>query len=150
MILRDEVLAFVDDVVTVPTLPPGEDGPLTLPGASRTVIIESDGGYLSAAAMLIATNDAFYGVRGVKLPEAGSSITVYAPAYDAGSEENNERSGDVPLTNLGNSRDIGTNAGDGEGFIHIHPGIFGVGQLKPVVYDWKNPVAVITIKNITP
>ncbi len=133
--------SFDTEIVT------GANFPLTAPFETATVTVTTDEEYMSAVAMLIATNDGFYGVRGVKLPDSGS-ITVYAPAYDAGSEENNEASGDVPLTNQGNSKDAGTNAGDGEGYVHIHPGIFGVGQLKPVEYDWKNPVAAIKITRL--
>lgn len=123
----------------------GAHGGIALPSEFNSVEITSDGGYFTAVGMLAATNDAFYAVRGVKLPETGA-ITVYAPAYDAGSEANNEKSGDVPASRLGNSKDAGTNAGDGEGYIHIHSGIFDVGQLKPWVHGWNNPVVAITIE----
>jgi hypothetical protein len=39
-----------------------------------------------------------------------------------------------------------TTSADGEGFIHIHNGIFGSGQLRPSVHDWNNPVVAITIE----
>lgn len=125
----------------------GAHGGIALPSESNSETIESDGGYLTAVGMLAATNDAFYAVRGVKLPDSGT-ITVYAPAYDAGSEVNNEKSGDVPASKLGNSKDAGTDAGDGEGFIHVHNGIFDVGQLKPSVHGWNNPVVAITIEKL--
>lgn len=128
----------------------GAHGGIALPSESNSIQITSDGGYLTAVGMLAATNDAFYAVRGVKLPDSGV-ITVYAPAYDAGSEANNEKSGDIPASAQGNSKDDGTDAGDGEGegFIHIHNGIFGGGQLRPSVHGWNNPGVVITIEKLS-
>lgn len=125
----------------------GDHGGIALPSESNSVEISTVGKYLTAVGMLAATNDAFYAVRGVRLPESGS-ITVYAPAYDAGSEANNELSGDVPASAGGNALDAGTNAGDGEGYIHVHNGIFGVGDLVPFDHDWNNPVVEIVIEKI--
>ena len=34
---------------------------------------------------------------------------------------------------------------DGEGYVHIHRGMHGIGDLAPEIYDWRNPVAAITI-----
>lgn len=125
----------------------GIHGGIALPSESNDIVIDTTAEFLTAVGMLAATNDAFYAVRGVKLPDAGK-ITVYAPAYDAGSEDNNEKSGDVPALKFGNSKDAGTDAGDGEGFIHVHNGIYGGGQLTPSVHGWRNPVVEITIERL--
>lgn len=125
----------------------GDHGGIALPSESNDIVIDTTAEFLTAVGMLAATNDGFYAVRGVKLPASGE-ITVFAPAYDAGSEENNEKSGDVPASKLGNSRDAGTDAGDGEGFIHVHSGIYGGGQLRPSVHGWRNPVVAITIERL--
>ena len=101
--------------------------------------------YLSAAAMLGITNDAFFAVRGVPLPEKGK-ITVYADAYDAGTEVNTETKDDVGA--LGGDPFSGP---DEDGFIHIHSGVHGVGGpdgLDPAVHDWRNPVVSITIERV--
>ena len=37
---------------------------------------------------------------------------------------------------------------DGEGFVHIHPGIHGGNSLDPAQHDWRNPVAAISITRI--
>ena len=37
---------------------------------------------------------------------------------------------------------------DAEGFVHIHPGIHGVGDLDASMYDWRNPGVMVTIKFI--
>lgn len=67
--------------------------PILLPGESNSITIRAsrNAKYLSAAGMLGATNDAFYAVRGARLPKGVGEIThVYANAYDAGSELNEE------------------------------------------------------------
>ena len=125
----------------------GAHGGIALPSESNSIDITTTAEFLTAVGMLAATNDGFYAVRGVKLPASGE-ITVYAPAFDAGSEDNNEKSGDIPASKFGNSRDAGTNAGDGEGFIHVHNGIYGGGQLTPSVHGWRNPVVAITIERL--
>ena len=94
--------------------------------------------------MLAATNDAFYGVRGVALPQNGS-ITVHAVAYDAGSEPNNEIFADTPA----GSDDVFDSPDEaGEGYIHVHAGIHGIATMAPEDLDWRNPVVEITITRI--
>jgi len=36
----------------------------------------------------------------------------------------------------------------GEGYVSIHRGIHGNGQLNPAMFDWRNPGAKITIRRI--
>ena len=132
---------------TPPVLLSGEHNAIVI-GASRNAR------YLSAAAMLGATNDAFYAVRSVPLPERVGEITrVQANAYDAGSEMNEESADTVGA--LGATEDDpATGAGineNGEGTIHIHAGIHGIGGpdgLDAATYDWRNPVVELTIKRI--
>ena len=116
--------------------------PIFLPGVTKSFDVEtsSRAEYFTIVAMLGMTNDAFYALRGIKLPEDGK-VTLYAPAYDAGSEKNTELESDIPgPTN--------NHVDPGEGFIHIHTGIRGVGDLEAAVYDWRNPVAVITVERL--
>ena len=130
--------------------------PVLLPGESNSITIRASGNakYLSAAAMLGATNDAFYAVRGVRLPKGIGAITrVYANAYDAGSEINEESADTVgalgatdddPMTGDGINE-------NGEGYIHVHAGIHGIGGpdgLDAAIYDWRNPVVEVTIERI--
>jgi len=124
---------------------PNPSPPVFLPGVSDSFYINTSrkAEYFTIVAMLGATNDAFYALRGIKLPEKGK-ITLFAPAYDAGSEENTELEADIPAG--GN----GYNFPDepGEGFIHIHTGIRGVGDLDAATYDWRNPVAMIAVERL--
>ncbi len=124
------------------------DAPI-MPGASSTVEIKAKNrrSLLSVAAMLVTTNDAFMALKQVRLPvrfRANPSYTV--PAYDAGSENNDESCAYIPGPPCGNAfkkSDI-----EGEGFVHIHSGIHGGGDLIPATHDWNNPVAKISIRRI--
>lgn len=119
---------------------------LTFPGHSTTVMISSQRAitHFSVGAMLGATNDAFFAVKDVAIPWYSSKVTYMAPAYDAGSETNDELSSTV--AGLGGE---GYSPGDdGEGFVHIHSGVHGIGDLDPATMGWLNPVAKITVERM--
>jgi len=123
-------------------------GPLLDPGASRTITIEGGGNFehVSVAAMLIPTNDAFFALNGVK-GLTGQTHTFLSPAYDAGSEVNDERCSSIPgpfFVECGGPGGDGA-PGGGEGFVHIHAGMHGIGDMDASERDWRNPVAIITI-----
>lgn len=40
----------------------------------------------------------------------------------------------------------GFNEEEGEGYVHIHAGVHGIGDLDAAEYDWRNPVARIVIQ----
>jgi hypothetical protein len=122
------------------------------PGASMTVEIETkkDFRFLSAAGMLVSTNDAFFAVQGVEVRKKDGMI-VEARAYDAGSELNSELCEFVPgptTTAPCPSPEVGHDPSDSEGYIYIHSGIHGIADLDPTDYDWLNPVAIITIQKV--
>lgn len=73
------------------------------PGGSVTVVIETKRGfrYLSAAGMLVSSNDAFFAVRGV-YARSWEATVVNASAYDAGSEDNSEDCVYIPGPPCGN------------------------------------------------
>ena len=108
-------------------------------------IAASKKGELSMTTMLATTNDAFAAINGVSLPKR--SATYFAYAYDAGSEMNNESCTHIPGPPCaGDSGNATTETG--EGFISIHNGIHGGGDLNPKHLDWRGPVAVVTITRI--
>jgi hypothetical protein len=121
------------------------------PGKSATFRIEANPWRhrLSLAAMLIPTNDAFVSLDAVQLPYPGWPAQSYtAIAYDAGSEVNDELCASIPgpfFVECGGSGG-GARAGNGEGFVHVHRGIHGVGQIKAGDRDWRNPVATVRIR----
>jgi len=121
-------------------LAPGDSVTLTLSGGKRVR-------HLSIAAMLIPTNDAFFALNNVDLPRKNDKAVYYiAPAYDAGSEPNDELCINMPGPVCGGE---GASPGaGGEGYVHIHAGIHGIGDLAPDVYDWRNPVARISVRRV--
>jgi hypothetical protein len=115
---------------------------------SVDVRIQGSARRLSLAGMLVSTNDAFVGLDGHALPfghlNSLRGLTVNADAYDAGSEANTESCEHIPGPPCGNP---GVRVTDGaEGFVHIHRGIGGVGDLDAIAKDWNNPVARISIQ----
>ena len=93
--------------------------------------------YLTIAGMALNTNDGFIALNGIRIiPD----LIVTGPMYDAGSENNDEDCRSVPgpacPQDSGNVR-----SGNGEGFVHVHRGFFGLNPDLPANrYDWKNPV----------
>jgi len=114
------------------------------PGMSVSVEIKTQGDEkrISVASMMLPTNDGFIGLSNIKAPKKGSK-TYYSPGYDAGTELNDELCSSIPgptCRGAGPSPEEG-----GEGYIHINRGIHGIADLDASVYDWRNPVAKITI-----
>lgn len=120
-----------------------------LPGASLTLTVNMNEKYnrITVASMLVPSNDAFFAVNGVHGPREGRTITIESPAYDAGTETNDELCDNIPGPGF-ICKGEGYNAASGEGYVYIHPGIQGNGDLVKAAHDWRNPVAVITVKRI--
>jgi hypothetical protein len=119
-------------------------GGAIMPGAAATYRVRARGPYarLSLLTMLVNTNDAFTGLDSVRL--RGRDRVVYARAYDAGSERNNELAAFIPGPCCGNPL-----VRDPEGaLVRMHPGIQGGADLDPAVYGWSGPVARITIERV--
>jgi hypothetical protein len=66
-------------------------------------------------------------------------------AYDAGSEANTELCEHIPGPPCGNQARMLTGA---EGFVHVHRGIHGVGDLNEAAMDWNNPVVKVVIEKM--
>ena len=76
-------------------------------------------------------------------------MTFFSPGFDAGSEPNDELCKNIPgPTCDGMGLSPGDNDGD-EGYVHIHRGMHGIGDLAADVYDWRNPVAKITVTRVS-
>ncbi len=119
------------------------EGPI-LPG--ETVVIEVSthrARYLTAAAMLVTSNDAFVALNGIRL--RGRTQNFRVVAYDAGAENNDETCAYIPGPPCGNEFKASDIAG--EGYVYVHPGIQGIGDLDSS-FDWRNPVASFTIKRV--
>jgi hypothetical protein len=102
------------------------------------------GQVISVLSMLVNTNDALVVVNSLALPSrSGESVMTYAVAYDAGTETNDEICAHIPGPACGGSG--ASPDDDGEGFIHVHRGLQGVGDLDAARQDWRNPVAAVTV-----
>lgn len=119
-----------------------------MPGKSETFMIKDQGRkrFISLASMLVTSNDAFLALNRIKLPYRSRRLTV--PAYDAGSENNDESCAYIPGPPCGNPN--ASSDQPGEGFVHIHSGIHGGADLSAAQFDWNNPVAEIFIKRVKP
>ncbi len=140
--------SLISEISTLPTIYDYavSDVPL-LPGESVTLLVTAQQKYrrISAIGMLAMTNDAFFAIRGVGINKKGEK-SVYGLAYDAGSEYNSESCVYIPGPPCGNP--FVRDTVEAEGFVHVHSGIHGVGDLSPETLDWHNPVVEITIKRV--
>lgn len=121
----------------------GVNGPI-LPGETASVVVSSKGRarYLSLVGMLVNTNDAFTAVNGAELSRSSNGM-IWTPAYDAGSEVNNEDCGYIPGPAC--TGGAGMRALNGEGYVYIHSGVHGIADLSAADHDFNNPVALIKI-----
>ncbi len=151
---------FVYDVQegSVPLVPAGTPGSGMFPDSATYQVTAGDTAkYLSIAMMLICTNDGFTGLDSLPIPgRVGRSITVYANAYDAGTEINTEDFADIVPPCQGligvTSDDPGTGMSNPAlaegGVVAMHAGIAGGVDLVPEVHGWSEPVAMITITRV--
>jgi len=117
---------------------------------------------LSIVSMLLPTNDAFAGLNAVEIPEMPGTYTFDVPAYDSGTEANDElvTGGGMPgvpgipgdPTMLTGSNGTGAAGADTNTNVHIHRGSLGdtdamggTSDLDSRVHRWLNPVIRVTI-----
>ena len=108
-----------------------------------TVTVSDQYPLVSIASMCENTNDCFVALNGVNVKEG---MVLDEPGLDAGSEENNESCVSVPgpaCAGLGKGIERSRN---GEGYIHVHRGVLGVGDLERDL-DWRNPMMRVTVTN---
>ncbi|MDH3647766.1 MAG: spondin domain-containing protein [Gammaproteobacteria bacterium] len=123
--------------------------PFLSPGKSVTQFVATTGEYknVSLAAMLIPSNDIFFALNGIAGPTGNKTVTLTVPAYDAGSELNDELC--VSLPGPGCGGDPGPISANGEGYVYVSNGIRGIADLDANALDFNNPVAQITITRIS-
>ncbi|KAL3917080.1 MAG: hypothetical protein SGILL_004880 [Bacillariaceae sp.] len=110
-----------------------------------TVEVSRDYPLVTIASMAINTNDAFVALNGCRVY---NGLVLDEPALDAGSEENDELCANIPGPAC--AMDDGTNpngnSGENEeGFVHVHRGFHGVGDLTEARYDWRNPMMRVEV-----
>ena len=105
--------------------------------------VRSDRKYLSLASMIGTTNDTFVAVQGVALPEKGA-VKVIAAAYDAGSENNNEKCAYIPGPPCGNHDVRDPSPGEG---VSQSVGVLGNGDLSRD-FSWSAEPVTITVERL--
>lgn len=132
------------------------DNAVILPGASSSVIIQSQQSSdlaLSMATMLVNTNDGFTGMKAEPLYTLAQrerrNLTV--TAYDAGTEANSETASTVPGPAAGgkgynSARDDSNSVGGHPGVISSDDGLSG--SALNASHRFDNPVALITITRL--
>ncbi len=148
MALAQSASAFVFDVASTGAPPGGFVGP----GQSRTINVGTRAGFgrVTVIAMLIPTNDGFFALRDAAGPSGTGPVMYTSPAYDAGSERNDETCASIPGPNYpecGGPGGGGQPSGGEEGYVYIHQGVQGVGDFG-LNRNWQNPVAQITIRRV--
>ena len=116
-------------------------------GGEKTLItipINSNYPYITIASMAVNTNDCFVALNGIRV-RTGDIIN--APGYDAGSEENDELCSSIPGPACTSTDNRNLAPGNGEGFVHVHRGFFGIneGGLTAQGYDWRNPMMRVEV-----
>lgn len=116
-----------------------------MPGQSLSIDIQAPGkAFISATAMLATTNDGFMGLMPVPAPQ--HQTHAHGMVFDAGSESNNEDCAYVPGPPC--AMDSGNASDDGEGIITVHNGIHGIKDIPAMHYDWRGPIALVTINRM--
>jgi len=118
---------------------------LLFPGETMVFELESRGRFnrVSAVGMLVTTNDAFFGLDNFFVSMNPQNQRVFVPAWDAGTEFNNEMCGFIPGPPCHNP--LVRDTGGAEGFVHAHPGLHGDGDLSLAEWNWQGPVVDILI-----
>lgn len=135
------------------------------PAMSADVDMNTDGtsnDFLSVVSMLLPTNDAFAGLNAVRIPAEPGTYTFDVPAYDAGTEANDEliTGGGMPGApgipadpgGLAGTGGTGAAEADANANVHIHRNTLGdtddaggTSDLDSRVHRWLNPVARIVV-----
>ena len=140
-------------------------GGLLAPATDTSVDLNTDGTtneLLTIVAMLLPTNDAFAGLNAVPIPTEPGTYVFDVPAYDAGTEANDEllTGGGAPGAagmpadpgGLAGTGGTGAAGADANPNVHIHRGSLGdldpnggISDLDSSVHRWLNPVIRVVV-----
>lgn len=161
-----DISALVADVTALgATIVDNPVGGILAPASSVMFNMNTDGtsnDRLSIVSMLLPTNDAFAGLNAVEIPTVPGTYTFTLPAYDAGTEANDEliTGGGMPGVagipadpgGLAGTGGTGAAGADVNSNVHIHRGSLGdtdaaagTSDLDSRVHRWLNPVIRVTV-----
>ena len=164
-----DISGLVADLTAIgATIAENPAGGLLPPAMSADVDMNTDGTsnvLLSAVAMLLPTNDGFAGLNAITIPTAPGTYVFDVPAYDAGTEANDEQitgggapgAAGIPADPGGFAGTNGTGVAgaDANTNVHIHRNVLGdtnatggSSDLDSTVHRWLNPVlrVVVTVR----
>ncbi len=164
-----DISGLVADLQTAgATIVENPAGGLLMPAMSTNADLNTDGTSnveLSVIAMLLPTNDGFAALNAIAIPTSPGSYVFNLPAYDSGTEANDEliTGGGAPgaagiPADPGGAQGVGGTgvaAADANGNVHIHRGTLGdtnatggASDLDSTVHRWLNPVVrvVVTVR----
>ena len=164
-----DITGLVADMTAIgATIAEDPAGGLLPPAMNADVDMNTDGTsnvLLSVVAMLLPTNDAFAGLNGVTIPTAPGTYVFNVPAYDAGTEANDEQvtgggapgAAGIPADpgGLAGTNGTGSASADANTNVHIHRNVLGdtnatggPSDLDSTVHRWLNPVlrVVVTVQ----
>jgi len=164
-----DISGLVTDLMAVgATIVQNPAGGLLAPGTRTNADVNTDGTAnveLSIVAMLLPTNDGFAGLNAITIPTMPGIYEFDVPAYDAGTEANDELItgggapgvAGIPADPGGASGTGGTGVAmaDANSNVHIHRNILGDtdpmggrSDLDSTVHRWLNPVVrvVVTVR----
>ena len=163
-----DISGLVTDLTAIgATIVENPAGGLLGPGEATETTLNTDGTAnvrLSVVSMLLPTNDAFMGLNAILIPTEPGTYVYNVPAYDAGTEANDEvlnaGAGGAPgvagmpadpggLAGTGGSGAAGADANTN---VHIHRNSLGdadpnggTSDLDNTVHRWLNPVARVIV-----
>lgn len=128
------------------------------PGGAETIELsiaeDGDSVYISVAAMLVNTNDAFVGASSNKISslKKGESYRMHVPIWDAGTEANSESEGTIPGPADGGEGFNASRGGDSD-FVAIHQGVVthADGLATSVLgesHRFDNPGALLSVERL--
>lgn len=141
-------------------------GGLLAPGGSTSTSLDTDAApdntRLSIVAMILPSNDGFMGLNSIEIPTEPGRYVYNVPAYDSGTEGNDEIVGSgvpgepgypapPPVLAASGTGGTGVNA-VAEGFVHIHRNVLGDDDIAGgnsdivnTVHRWLNPVVRVVV-----
>jgi len=129
---------------------------ILVPGSSASAFISTTNFntlYLSAASMLVNTNDAFSGINKIAVDTlaVGDQLSFNTAAYDAGTESNSEMAGTIPGPADGGEGFNGQR--DDRDFLTLHSGVVtrDDGLMTSILnqsHRFDNPVILIKITRV--
>jgi len=107
------------------------------------VTVSNEYPLVSIVAMCENTNDCFVALNAVRVV---NGAVFESPGLDAGSEVNNESCDSVPgPVCAGKGRRL-NRSGFGEGYVHVHRGILGIGDVQQEL-TWLNPMMKVVVSS---